>query len=48
MLPQVIARSGVLTVVPTKACSGIQPSGKKMKLTREPITFDDDNLEGTI
>ena len=41
-------RRRVLTVVPTEGRSGKQPFEKKLKLTREPITFNDDNLEGTI
>ena len=41
-------RRGVLTVVLKKGCLGEQPSKKKLKLTREPIAFNDDNLEGTI
>ena len=39
---------GVLTIVPVEDCSGKQPSKKKMKLAREPITFNDDDLKGTI
>ena len=38
----------MLTVVLVEGCSGIQPFEKKMKFSREPIAFDDDDLEGTI
>ena len=41
-------RKGVLTVVPIKGNPDLQSSGKKMKFAREPISFDDDDLEGTI
>ena len=41
-------RKGVLTVVPVKSRLDVQPPEKKMKFAREPITFDDDDLEGTI
>ena len=41
-------RKCVLAIVPVEDCSGKQPSEKKMKFTREPITFNDDDLEGTI
>ena len=38
----------MLAVLLVGCCSGIQLSGNKMKFGREPIAFDDDNLEGTI
>ena len=38
----------MLIVLPMEGYSGIQSSEKRMKLTREPIAFDDDDLEGTI
>ena len=41
-------RKGVLTVVPVGSCSDVQPSEKKIRSTREPIVFDDDDLEGII
>ena len=44
----VTERRGVLTVVTVEKCSSEQPSEKKMKITREPIAFNDDDLEGTV
>ena len=41
-------RKGVLTIVPVEDNPDLQLPGKKMKFAREPISFDDDNLEGTI
>ncbi|XP_030970613.1 uncharacterized protein LOC115990995 [Quercus lobata] len=41
-------RKGVLTVVPVEGNPDLQSSGKKMKFAQEPISFNDDNLEGTI
>ena len=38
----------MLAVLSMGCCSGIQPSGNKMKFGWEPIAFDDDNLEGPI
>ena len=38
----------MLAVVSVKSCVGEQPSEKKLKYTREPIAFNDDDLEGTI
>ena len=38
----------MLTVLPVEGCSGIQLFEKWMKLARELIAFDDDDLEGTI
>ena len=44
----VTRRRGVLTVVLVEECLGEPPSEKKMKIAREPIAFNDDDLEGTI
>ena len=41
-------RKGVLTIVPVEDNPDLQLPGKKMKFAREPISFDDDDLEGTI
>ena len=41
-------RKGVLTVVLVESRLDVQPPEKKMKFAREPIAFDDDDLEGTI
>ena len=38
----------MLTILPVEGCLGIQPFEKRMKLARELIAFDDDDLEGTI
>ena len=38
----------MLVVVPVENCTGKQPSKKKLKFTKEPIAFNDDDLEGTI
>ena len=38
----------MLIVVPTENCIGKQPFEKKLKFTREAISFNDDDLEGTI
>ena len=43
----VTRRAGVLTVVSTESDRDDQPLEKRMKPTREPIAFNDDNLEGT-
>ena len=43
-----VGRRGVLTVVPVDNGSGKQPLEKKLKVAREPISFNDDDLEGTI
>ena len=43
-----VGSRGVLTIAPVGNCSGEQPPKKKMKISREPITFNDDHLEGTI
>ena len=44
----VTQRKGVLTVVPVESSRDEQSFEKKMKYTREPIAFNDDDLEGTI
>ena len=41
-------RKRVLTVVPVEGNPGLQSPGKKMKFAQEPISFDDDDLEGMI
>ena len=38
---------GVLTVAPVGNCSSEKPPKKKMKIGREPIAFNDDDLERT-
>ena len=38
----------MLAVVSVESSVGEQPSEKKLKYTREPIAFNDDDLEGTI
>ena len=38
----------MLAVVPVEDCLSKQPFEKKMKFTREPIAFNDDDLEGKI
>ena len=38
----------MLAVVPVEDYLGKQPSKKKMKFTRQPIAFNNDDLEGTI
>ena len=38
----------MLVVVSAKSSTGEQSSEKKLKYTRELITFDDDDLKGTI
>ncbi|XP_075636796.1 uncharacterized protein LOC142609039 [Castanea sativa] len=38
---------GVLTMVSAEGNSSEQPPGKKPRYSRQPIAFDDDNLEGT-
>ena len=35
-------------MVPVESCLDEQPSEKNLKLTREPIAINDDDLEGTI
>ena len=41
-------RRGVLAIAPKESCTDEQPSKKKLKYTREPIAFNDGDLEGTI
>jgi len=41
-------RKGVLTIVPVESCWDVQPPEKKMRSAREPVAFDDDDLEGII
>ena len=41
-------KRGVLTVVQAEGCPGEQPSEKKLKLTQEPIAFNNNDLEGMI
>ena len=43
-----VTRRGVLIVAPVGNCSSDQPLEKKMRIGREPITFNDNDLEGTI
>ena len=38
----------MLTIVLVEGNPDLQSPGKKMKFAREPISFDDDDLEGTI
>ena len=38
----------MLAVVPAKRCVSKQPFEKKLKYTREPIAFNDDDLKGMI
>ena len=50
-IPRGIAMAGnrgVLTETLVGNCSGEQPPEKKMKIGREPIAFNDIDLEGTI
>ena len=41
-------RKGVLTVVPMESCLGVQLPEKRIRSAREPIAFNNDDLEGTI
>ena len=43
-----MTRKGVLTVVPIENCLDEQPLEKRIKFSREPLAFDNDELEGTI
>ena len=43
-----MTRKGVLTVVPVENYFNEQSHEKKIKFAREPLVFDDDDLEGTI
>ena len=45
---QVSKRREVLAVVSVESSAGEQPSEKKLKYTRKPIAFNDDDLEGMI
>ncbi|XP_030926687.1 uncharacterized protein LOC115953245 [Quercus lobata] len=44
----VTKRKVVLVVVPAGYCSSEQPFKKKLRFTWEPITFNNNDLEGTI
>nr|XP_023874860.1 uncharacterized protein LOC111987379 [Quercus suber] len=44
----VARKKGVLTIAPVEGNSDTQPSEERIKLTREPIAFGDDDLEGII
>nr|XP_023903739.1 uncharacterized protein LOC112015557 [Quercus suber] len=41
-------KKGVMTVVLVERGSDVHPPGKKVKCTGEPITFSDNDLEGTV
>ena len=43
-----INKRGVLTVAPKKTCTEKQPPEKRMKVGWLAISFDEENLEGTI
>ena len=43
-----VTRKGVLTIEPIENYSDEQPQENKTKFAREPLTFDDDNLERVI
>ena len=43
-----MTRRGVLTVEPKENCSGKQPPKKRIKVGWVPISFDEEDLEGTI
>nr|XP_023887747.1 uncharacterized protein LOC111999864 [Quercus suber] len=43
-----VGRKEVLTVVLVEGSSDVLPPEKKMKSTREPITFDEIDFEGTV
>ena len=43
-----MTRRGVLTIEPVENCYNEQPQEKKMKFAREPLAFDDNDLEGTV
>ena len=43
-----ITKRGVLTVAPKENCSEKQPLEKRIKVGRVPISFDEEDLEGTI
>ncbi|XP_030964027.1 uncharacterized protein LOC115985200 [Quercus lobata] len=41
-------RKGVLIMVPVEGNPGLHSPGKRMKFAREPVSFDDDDLEEMI
>ena len=43
-----ITRRGALTVAPKENCSVKPPSEKRIKVGRVPISFDEEDMEGTI
>ena len=43
-----ITRRGVLTVAPKETCTEKQPLEMRMKVGQLPISFDEEDLEGTI
>ena len=43
-----VTRKGVLTIVSVENFLDEQPFEKRMKFSREPLAFDDDDLKGTI
>ena len=43
-----ITRRGILTVAPKETCMEKQPPEKRMKVGRLAISFDEEDLEGTI
>ncbi|XP_050250375.1 uncharacterized protein LOC126697421 [Quercus robur] len=45
---QIFGKREVLAMASTESYAGEQPPEKKLKYTREPIAFNDDNLEGMI
>ena len=45
---QIFGKREVLAMASTESYAGEQPPEKKLKYTREPIAFNDDNLEGTF
>ena len=44
----IITKKGVLTVAPKENCSEKQPFEKRIKVDWLPISFDKEDLEGTI
>jgi len=44
----IITRKRVLTVAPKENCSEKRPPEKRIKVDRLPISFDEEDLEGTI
>ena len=45
---QIFGKREVLAMASTESYAGEQPPEKKLKYTREPIAFNDDDLEGMI